>query len=355
MTYCLAWKTKRAVFLLADTSVTLNASLSARKYSSFGELQGMRGKETVTESLLKINVVAKNSAIAFSGDVDLANSIIDTLKTLIESGETPIPAFRAAICSNSPFSPSRTVSFLFASFEGNTPKLLHFDSLDPTVFSDSNDVVQIGSMGSYYPSFSEYMIRRFIDGTTKPENFLAAVTAIVQSYGIHSVLSQMYVGGAFFGLYVEQAGVYWQDDTTYVIYHENNDILDLGGLITVGVRDNVLFVSSSLISETKFISNRVSAPTIHNWIDLLSNEVLNILNTYQSEYYVFLSNKDRMITVVRTYGNLLNEYFQIRPLEPNKVAFFLHDKFYDSIREMNAEPIHDAIPFKFAWLHATNA
>lgn len=355
MTYCLAWKTKHAAFLLADTAVTLNKSLGVRKYSSFGELQGSEGKETVIESLLKINVFGKTCALVFSGDVELANSIIDSLKFYLDSGESPRRAFRAAIRTNSPFSKFKSVSILFTFFDGQVPVLLKFDSTNPTAFIDDLDIVQIGSMGSYYPAFSDYIIRSFIDGSSKPGNILAAITAVLQSYGIHSVLAKMYVGGAFFGLYLDQSGVYWQEDTTYVIYHENDQRLQLAGLITVGIRDNVLFVGSSLINETKFMSNRLSAAAIESWMNSTSQQVLKTLDNYQSQYYVFLSNKQHMVTVVRTYGNLTNEYFQIYPLGNNKVAFLLNERFYQLIRDIHAQRSDNAIPFRLTWLHATNA
>jgi len=227
MTYCLGWKTKKAVFLLADTSVTLHKPLG-KMYSSFGELQGSQGRESVVESLLKINAVHKMAAIAFAGDVGVANSIIESLQKILNLGKPYRQAFEAAIASNSPIPSSKPISFIFAYVESDSPKLLYFDS-EPHRLVDVEEVVQIGSMGSYYPSFSDQMIRSFIGGTSKPENILAAITGVVQTYGIHAVLSEMYVGGGFFGLYIDQSGLYWQEDTTYVIYHEKNDHLNIGG------------------------------------------------------------------------------------------------------------------------------
>ena len=353
MTYCLGWKTKKAVFLLADTSVTLNKSLG-KKYSSFGELQGSQGNESVVESLLKINAVEKKAAIAFAGDVGLANSVIESLQTFLDLGKPYRQALEAAIANNSPLPSSKPISLILAYVDTNSPKLLYFCS-ESSELIDIEDVVQIGSMGSYYPSFSDQMIRSFIGGTSKPENILAAITGVVQTYGIHAVLSEMYVGGGFFGLYIDQSGLYWQEDTTYVIYHINNDALLIAGFITIGVRENVLFIGSSLLNETKFISSHISATSMNSWMQTWPPRIFNTLKTYSSDFYVFLNTKQQMATIVRTYGNLMNEYFKIRPLEGNRVEILIHDKFFQLIRVISAEPIEDGIPFQLAWLHATNA
>ncbi|MFH0991378.1 MAG: hypothetical protein V1799_15325 [bacterium] len=233
--------------------------------------------------------------------------------------------------------------------------LVHFDSRFPTRFSDVEETAQIGSMRSYYPEFSDYMIRSFISGTSKPENILGAITAIVQSYGIHSILSEMNVGGAFFGLYLDASGPHWQDDTTYVVYHDDDHTLDVGGVITVGIRDDVLFVGSSMINQTKFISSHLTAATMSGWMASWAESIFNILNEYRSEYYIFLSNKHWMATVVRTYGNLANEYFQVHPFDHNKVAFAFRNKFYEMICDIHAQPVDNELPFRFCWLHATNA
>lgn len=355
MTYCLAWKTKSAVFLLADTSVTLNKSLR-KSHSSFGELQGSQGSISVVESLLKINPLRKHAAIAFAGDVRVANSIIDSIRILLDSGESCRKAFEKAIVSNSPIPPSRSVSIILAYYENEFPMLAHFDSRQPQKIIDVEDVIQIGSMGSYYLEFSGHMIRSFIGGTSKPENILTAITAVVQTYGIHAVLSDMYVGGALFGLYIDQYGLNWQEDTTYVIYYDKGGVPNIGGFITVGVRDNVLFTASSLINETKSMTSHVSAENANSWIGEWQERILDILKNYHSEYYVFLSTQHRITTIVRTYGNITNEYFQVRPLGGNKVAILLHDKFYQLIRDFSIKKgDENGIPFQLAWLHATNA
>lgn len=355
MTYCLAWKTKSAIFLLADSSVTLNKSLK-KTYSSFGELQGSQGDISVVESLLKINPLRKNVAIAFAGDVRVANSIIDTIRVLLDSGESCRKALEKAIANNSPIPSSRSVSIILAYYENQFPMLAHFNSQQPQKIIDVEDVIQIGSMGSYYPEFSARMIRSFIGGTSKPENILAAITAVVQTYGIHAVLSEMYVGGAFFGLFIDQYGLNWQEDTTYIIYYDRRGVPNIGGFITVGVRDNVLFAASSLTNETKFMTSHVSAENANSWIGEWQERILDILKSYHSEYYVFISTQHRITSIVRTYGNITNEYFQIRPLGGNKVEILLHDKFYQLIRDFSIKKgDENGIPFQLTWLHATNA
>jgi len=151
------------------------------------------------------------------------------------------------------------------------------------------------------------VIRTFLHGNLGDEHMLAAVTAVLQSYGIFDHMMRMNVGGVFFGASVDLNGVSWQKDTSYFLYPPD---LTMSQFISVCSIDNALAVASSFVSPRVFM-NTINTANVTQWQDKRMHELKEKLNSGKSIFYTFLSTKDRLITVIKKTDKSVDRYFRI--------------------------------------------
>src|SRR6266436_5097559 len=105
MTYCLAWKARDAIMMIADNMVTANTPwVQMRSHSNFGEQQVAGPKKWIQECALKL-IALPNCALAFAGTVHLAYSIAASLKEYLKGGLDAAQAFDRAVKNSQPFNP----------------------------------------------------------------------------------------------------------------------------------------------------------------------------------------------------------------------------------------------------------
>ena len=83
MTYCLAWKKGKNIFMIADTAISMTIDNLQSEYNSFGEVQGLYRDYYVQEGELKIYNITNKLAIAYSGDIRQCKDIIEIVYKMV--------------------------------------------------------------------------------------------------------------------------------------------------------------------------------------------------------------------------------------------------------------------------------
>jgi hypothetical protein len=160
---------------------------------------------------------------------------------------------------------------------------------------------------------------------------------------------KMKVGGVFFGISVNADGVSWQKDTSYFLYPP-----DLRSLqhISVVARDSVLAVSSSLSGDKRVFMNTINTINPQKWQAKWIPKLKRNFNSGRSIFYTFLSNKDRLITVIKAPDHLSNKYFKIHPDGMGKFDFFFSPELMATLKSPNVVEKESSLPFRFNWRSA---
>jgi hypothetical protein len=349
MTYCCGWKYRGAVYLLADTAAT-GSSPPTKDRSSFGQLHDQVRGKYVEESLLKLVPITSDTAIAFSGNVQLATEIIEFLKQNFDPTETFADLFAKVNASLGPFNPARHVSLIVAYAPLNAEsQLIHWNS-QHGLDGNQSDYYQIGSLTSYHAALTPKILSILASGQLSLERVLSMIIAVVQSYGIFSNLIDMNVGGIIFGLWVYSGSVTWQEDTNFFLYNPTFDNLNY---ISAFVRDNVLVVNSSFTNETSIFMHSVSTSFPQTWHEAWHLFVASHINSGQYRYWIFLSTKERNITVLcRNDFELENQYFSLQFGGDGNFILGLSPTFMALL----AEPLRDlgdgSLPFRLNFKNA---
>ncbi len=308
MTYCLGWKTKDSVFIAADSAVTIPSALEpSTSLSSFGEISYRDNINHVYEGLLKICIVDR-AIVAFSGCVQTAITVIKTFQEIVKVDPNILEGFKRAVLSSGPYKENNDIALILGYYGKDGPILISYNHDGKRTFNDHDQCVQIGSVGSIYRVSSEIVIKTFLQGNLGDEHMLAAVTAVLQSYGMFDQMMKMNVGGVFFGASSDSNGVSWQRDTSYFLYPPN---LSISHFISVYSIDNALGIASSFVSP-KVLMNTINTGDVKEWQGRWMPELKEKLNSGKSIFYTFLSMKNRLITVIKKTDNSTDRFFKIQ-------------------------------------------
>ena len=343
MTYCAGWKSQDAVFLLADTAVT-KRSKPATTHSSFGQLHDEVQGEYVEEGLLKLVPLNSGTVAAFAGDVDLATSCLEFLRSRITATTSPRDLLQGLTVSLGPFPKERPVEILLAfTDEAGRSDLVHWESLrglDPT----ESDYYQIGSLTSYHAALTPELISLFVSGSLDTERMLSVVSTIVQSYGIHDDLIRMNVGGLIFGAMSRLGSVTWQPDTNFVLYSLD---FSFRAVITAICRENMLVLSSSITDDTRIFAHSVSMPRVgvltEDWLQRAKREI----DSGATPLWVFISTVGRVITLIfRADVNKESRYVKFTNLGGGNFELALSPDLMELLRKPLQDRNDDSMPFR---------
>ena len=295
MTYCVGWKYKQCVYLLADSAAT-KSDVPNSRYSSFGELHDEVDGQHVEESLLKLVPIGPGTVIAFAGDERFARQIINCLKDNISgaaSSNTELISKMAI--SMGPFDAKRKVALLLASSKPDGAiELLKWDT-EAGLDAGASDWYQIGSLASYHAALTPSLLSSFVSGNLAVDRFLPCMTAVVQSYGVHDNLINMNVGGLIFGVRTEHGRISWQEDTNFVLYDRAVQQITY---ISALARDDVVVVRSSVTNDTRLFAHSTSTPSLIKWIDTWGSRVHAQLDSNAFRFWVFISTAEKVITII---------------------------------------------------------
>lgn len=241
MTLCVGFIDSEAVYLTADSAVTVPHRPLNTEYSTFGEKQPQTPVFNVEESALKI-LRHGETAAAFAGD---ASPINDLFSNYISASRmwSPQQAFGNAWASSHD---GRNLQALLAYHDEGGPHLVRYDAT-----SVAGTEVTSASIGNIAAEDKEYLRSAL---QTMPLNSdvtdrLACTVCISQRVGILlNILETHGIGGAIAGCSVSKKGLCWAPDTLHVILRgEMADQLSNDVLTTVltCTRLDTLFVRNN--------------------------------------------------------------------------------------------------------------
>lgn len=345
MTYILGWKNSTSVFLTGDSALTTLTTKPDKSFSTFGEQHVFRDGGLVEEKMLKLCSIKNKVIVALAGDRDMALSIVTVFKDTIDQLDV-LEAFRRSTLSCGPYTKGNEVSLILGYIEDGKPRLISFRS--PNKIIEHPDFVSAGSLGSFYPFVTEKVVKLFLKGMLSDEHMLSAVTSVLQSYSIFDDLMRMNVGGVFFGLSINNVGVHWQEDTSYILYSFQPSSF---GFITAVFRDGAVCVNSSLTDDNRVFANSINCSIEGAFGDKWKVELREFFNSGKSKFYVFLSKKERVITVVKTNNKLETNLLKIKVNTQGHFDFcFSHELMTVLMSPLLAKD--NALPFRFNWRNA---
>ena len=347
MTYCIGWKTKDAVFLIADSAVTSSAPINeTHTTTSFGEKHAWVGKESVQEMAVKV-ISIMNTVFTFAGDSTLGYSIAKTLRLALENGQSPKTALRDAIGSNVFPASNKSVSVLHGYYENGRPFLTSFNKQKNGQFENHDDIVQIGSISEKYRNLSEGALNALNQEFAKkasPKRLMSFVLTLVQSYGIRSYLIEKNVGGIFSGIYADATGVNWHSDTLYVIHDTAFKHKECVASI---VRDNVLVVRSMFTYEERYFATDLGEGlSLPHWKNKNEKALQEFFNTCRFAYIVFLNNQYPHAVIVEMNHELEHKHFAIE-MRNKKAVIFRCAEFFNAMATTARTLSHGDIYIEF--------
>jgi hypothetical protein len=355
VTYILTWKFGSAIYLVADTAVTVDQHVVDSTYTSFEEKSVSQPDKSVYEGALKLINLGR-AALAMAGDSMLAQSIVETFKQALRQTDNPREALHTAIMSNRPFHPERSCTLVIAFPNSPTPTLLSFNlHNDQNIIEHYEDCfLPIGSLPVRYDrrSFSiiDFLSKGFCN---KPYWFLTFMLALVQSYGIHEVLLEKYAGGAYCGLLVGVHSIEWQPDILFYLYDEgrNSNVNTVSSII----RDHVLIVRSLFTKTTTYFFNALSCDSIEDWNSKWFLPAHQFTTDGRFDFIVFLSRQFRIITIIEMFKHQSNQFLSItprpseRPLESVTLDLGLSPQLIQVMDEPAPDRYDGTTPFAVNW------
>jgi hypothetical protein len=282
-------------------------------------------------------------AIGFAGDVQIATEIIGLLKDNVQYADSVSDLIRIAD-NMGPFDPKRRVTLLIASssVQGSV-ELIKWDSLKG-IDQSGADFYQIGSLTSYHSAITPEFLNILISGNLAIDRILPTIISVVQSYGIYDDLIQMNVGGLIFGLCTSHGQVNWQDDTNYLLYGPNMDKISY---ISAIARDNVIIISSSITNDTRIFAHSISANSSTLFSQDWRKRVQEQVNSDLFHYWVFISIKDRVITLlIRNDLQSESKYVRLSKLSNGKFDLAMSPELIQLLRQPVEDKNDGSIPYR---------
>lgn len=330
MTYCLGWKYKDSIFLLADTAVTKQAQPQTPR-SSFGQMHDNVRGEHVEEALLKLIPLGRGLVAAFAGDVYWAGRCLDFIREHSATIEGTANLLKSMQANLGPFEDGREVELIVGnSTDSGYSELLCWNSKTGIDTYDA-DFYQIGSLVSYHSALTTDLLSTFANGNLDAERMLPILTAIVQSYGVHENLIDMYVGGLIFGVKTSGGLVSWQKDINYVLY---DPAFQSPEIVSAVARDNSLVVRSSLTNDTRIFRHSAS---VHRATSLDQGWVKRVradLDSGRASCWVFISTIYRVITVIfREDPDKDSKYVKMKNLDSETFNLAVHSELLAMLQQ----------------------
>lgn len=321
MTYCVAWRTQTATFIITDSAAT---SLSPFAYeqmgshTSFGELQGSVTKknEYVSESAFKIYTY-ESTAICLSGNSKFGHTFIALLIDHLRYGTDHQEALNRTIKNFQNIRSEPQIKIAIA-FHLNAPQLITFDSkLENSIQADI-EYISFGSppdvlknyTKSFWQSFKETWLQEQHLGAEADERFLMRMLGLLQVYGIHNPTISDRIGGAYTGVYVSLDGLKTQPDVCYLISGETL-AFETQRVVSICVEaDHFCIISNSDLN--LIITNNICCPKQDEV--RLSESFANAVGKFDSGkfgYVVFLNTARHLASIVQMNDNIHHQLLSI--------------------------------------------
>jgi len=312
----------------ADTTNGWPAEL--KTHSSFGELHVASAKSVIAEAALKI-INLGPLAIGMAGHFTTCRTIAQHASNYLKDGKSPRESFSLALKLHLEEPRRKSVQIAAICIESGLPVLFVFNEFNNDVIEEMENEC-VAHLGSASPEFKAMtfqvlnMIRNHCGD--KPMYNLTLAIAFLQSCGQRNyLLERQYFGGTFCGLSAYDGHIYWQPDIVYWpgSHSFKNLPMNVQGLISVVVRDNVLVVQSTITSDTRYfgdsLSNGLSVTWNAKWWDRLGN----FLFTGNFDYLVALDTQRATVTACELAKHAISKYayFWAEPSNDDPSKYFI--------------------------------
>lgn len=331
MSYCCAWEKDKVVYMIADTAVSSRENEIISPQNSLGEQQTRYGAYFVQEGLLKIYKLSANTAVAFATeDVDCALEMIQMLydtQSLVAFDEL-LQVFENTYGTN-----TSTELILIHSWGQEQNKIYKFSN---GRFCNEK-FAEIGS-GVSLKTLSEdvHGLIRTLSGLQVAENhyYLAAMTAIIQSYFYKNGYFKFGVGGIVTGVFLNDKLKFCRD----MEYYFFDDDLREGKALSAIYRYNSFFSASDISgAQTAFLNVLSDLPIVEDSYKMKG--ITKSLHTKNAFYYVFYSTKYHVVCMLKVNGVLHNIHFSRyirRDHGKTDYAYCFRDNFIDDFKRFDS-------------------
>ncbi len=294
VTYCAGWKYKNSVCLLANAGA-VNYVAPVRRMAGDGESPDDVEGGHVAASPLRLVALAPGVAVAYAGDADLAEQLLDFLREQHSPAASPRELLTRLTIELGPFDAGREVALLLASSspEGEA-ELLHWTTSDGLDASTS-DFHQIGAPTPHHAALTPELRGALAAGDMTTDRLLPILTAVVQAHGEHVVAKGLQVGELIFGLRTEQGAIAWQDDTHVVLYEPE---FAFSTHVSVRARDNAIAAHSAFTNEVSVFAPAARAPAHAQRLDAWRRAVHAARDPDRFRHWVFISAGEKVVTLV---------------------------------------------------------
>lgn len=324
MTYCAAWKKSDKVFLIADSAISSFNNKIDIEYSSFGEKQGLYDSYYVNESALKIIKINNKMAICYSGDKKTAEEAIEYIKIFIE--DLSIDQMLENLKLN--FKDGEQKFELIIVYYENGNKIYYFKGKEYFVVEK---FIDIGS-GKDIGGLSEKLKKFIYDNEKLPnetDSHLAGVITYIQSISMKNNFYNFGVGGAFFGICMDEE-LTWCKDLHYYIYEEN---LNEFNYVSIVSRYDGIYSASGFNNSIRYFYNQgTNSEILSN--TYIQEKIRKILINSIPDYFVFYStlyNNIYILNIEKFSHTSIFRMWMRRQGDKTKLAFVFNPDFVDRL------------------------
>ncbi|HRH23603.1 MAG TPA: hypothetical protein PK295_03155 [Candidatus Magasanikbacteria bacterium] len=324
MTYALAWKTKRSVFLAADTAITTTGDDVDKldiEVSSFGRkhfLEIQKGKK-VEERVVKV-FSSNNVGIIFAGSHSHARQIASDVFIEIENGKTAKEALQVAIFKT--IVPPQFPVQLAIGYYDSEPKIIFFDSSQGGIIQENLDEIQMGNPPRDFQNETKRWLVDIETGVRETRAQLVALLGILQSFNLLNDTLRMGIGGICTGLTIDKDGCDWQPDILFIEY--GNVEKHVGTCF----RNDCLVVNSPIIGQSRCFASTflpLTSPVLMGKVKKAINKASILKATMEYEYVVILSHKNNSLTILEMRRNTKHDllwFESLKDSDATKIYFF---------------------------------
>ena len=318
MTFVVGWKTSDATFIAADSMIkTKNRQapndISISSYSSFGEKHIIREVEDIQEGALKLFQVNPSITIGFAGNLENATKCIEYFCREVALIQNSISKeslgrslkFAIGMCGANLRGDERFELIISAYAEAH-PILLSYNENGNNVVTEHEKFVCIGTgrESTVLMSVIQYVYDMINARRSDYVKRLVLLQSILQTAVYHEKLLKNTLGGFIAANAVSLHGTQWQPDTSFILYKHEYPFPEMS-MILLGVRDGVVGVSS-IFRERSYFATPTSFPiqvddraqAMKAWWVKYKDEFGKIFLDVAVDYWVFMSQKHRLITIV---------------------------------------------------------
>jgi hypothetical protein len=253
MTLNLGWVSESAVYLVADTSRTVQGP-SNIGITSLGQRCQRDDGLAVEDVAAKLVPLGNHAAAALCGDAAGATALVTKALKSIKLGvpvrEALVQAGHSVHLATPPFGNI----FVLVAIWDSGPRLLIYDSrsLDLTDASHSGPIT-VGSLRQEFQEGIKAAVRRLPRPGPPREYALAPALAVLHSLAASENLIEDKVGGVFYGLQIDADGLHWQPSLLYAFHDDRPDVgtAPPWNIVNCRILDGVCTVGSSLTRQVR--------------------------------------------------------------------------------------------------------